>query len=548
MKSEDIAKAATFPLGVAAFALYGRAGYAGDLVAAGLLLGGLFDLAILTERKRTLRSIIEHAYLLAYAALTFLAAFAWGLYPLLVNAGFPVSIRFEYPIELTSRAAAVTYAVWVSHLAAWWVFTREHREPIEEEDDQPIVKPASSAPPKHGGGIRGLTDLEVGKTGTGEPLYMSFWVPKLGTRPHLIVGATGAGKGSAIWAPLTALKPALMDGTVVVIGIDPKEAEFGHAPGIFTDLVTGQGKEDIERAAQLLEREVALMSEHQKWMKQNRKRLHVPTVERPMHLIVIDELMAITYLIRRTHPTAYNRIIASLITLQSQGRACGWGVVAATQNPKAEVMDMLRDGFSSAVCLRVTQATHVDMALGWNARASGALADKIPEHGQQGVGYVIYNGDPLKIRYRWVDDDELAAFGEAFIDGKPRTQVVVGGAPIVGERPDYGPAIEVGTPSEEPQMSVPELLLATWPKYRGEPNKFDHLDNLAQRLGMTASDLAEYVAEAGVPVIRGSARPLAGGPATTKDGLSRGAVEAWSRSGAALHGALHAREGVDLRR
>ena len=442
-------------------------------------------------------------------------------------------------------AALAFPALWI-----WAVAGFDWNREDEDPEDEPAVSTERRKPQKIGGGITGLTDLPVAKTVMGDQWWLSFWVPREGARSYLIVGVMGSGKGSALWAPITAMRPALERGLVCLIGIDPKRMEFGMAPGIFAELVKGYGTDEIVRIVEILDDEVRQMTERQDWLTAAGKRLHVPTPQHPLHVIAIDELMAVTYFIRRADPVSYNRIMTNLNLIGTQGRACGWLLIAATQNPKAEVMDMLREAFATRVCLRPSSATHVDMALGWGARSAGALADKIPKDGAQGTGYVLEDGEPVKIRFRWVDDEEVTEYGAGFVNGARRdtSAAPTSVSPVVGDLPDYGPAIEVEEPGATPEASVPELLLATWPSYRGEPNRFDHLDNLASRLGITAETLTEYLDEAGITPTRGSARPLSGGAATTKDGLTRGVVEAWHRSGRALHAALHAREGVDLRR
>ena len=67
------------------------------------------------------------------------------------------------------------------------------------------------------------------------------------------------------------------------------------------------------------------------------------------------------------------------------------------------------------ICLGVTAASHVDMALGEGARDRGALADEIPgDPDHAGIGFVIDTGSRLPVRFRagWVTDtdiDDLAA-------------------------------------------------------------------------------------------------------------------------------------------
>ena len=95
------------------------------------------------------------------------------------------------------------------------------------------------------------------------------------------------------------------------------------------------------------------------------------------------------------------------------------------QEPSKDVVDV-RDLFATRICLGVTAASHVDMALGDGARDRGALADEIPgdpEHA--GIGFVIDPGSRLPVRFRAglvtdTDIDELAAPAHPAADRRRR--------------------------------------------------------------------------------------------------------------------------------
>jgi S-DNA-T family DNA segregation ATPase FtsK/SpoIIIE len=73
----------------------------------------------------------------------------------------------------------------------------------------------------------------------------------------------------------------------------------------------------------------------------------------------------------------------------------------------------VRELFTLRICLGVTAASHVDMALGEGARDRGALADQIPgDPDHAGIGFVIdpVTRAPLRFRFGWTTDagiDEL---------------------------------------------------------------------------------------------------------------------------------------------
>jgi len=59
----------------------------------------------------------------------------------------------------------------------------------------------------------------------------------------------------------------------------------------------------------------------------------------------------------------------------------------------------VRELFTTRICLGVTAASHVDMALGDGARDKGALADEIPgDEAHAGIGFAIAPGSRLPVR------------------------------------------------------------------------------------------------------------------------------------------------------
>lgn len=62
-------------------------------------------------------------------------------------------------------------------------------------------------------------------------------------------------------------------------------------------------------------------------------------------------------------------------------------------------------------------------------------------------------------------------------------------------------------------------LLTIWPSHRGEPKRFEHLDNLAVLAGIGRYELEERLINAGVELVRGSARAHGTGESTKKLGV-----------------------------
>ncbi len=228
----------------------------------------------------------------------------------------------------------------------------------------------------------------------------------------LLVGATGAGKSSVIWSLLHALAPAVASESVKVWVIDPKGGmELAGGRPLFQRFCDGDPGADGDRAAHepayadLLDEAVSLMRFRQAMLR-GVTRLHEPTPEHPLVVVVVDELASLTAYV--TDRDAKKRIASSLSLLLSQGRAVGVLVVAALQDPRKEVLPA-RDLFPTRIALRLTDSDQVDMVLGDGARDRGARCDRIPET-LPGVGYVTLDGlaEPVRVRFAYLTDDHIA--------------------------------------------------------------------------------------------------------------------------------------------
>ena len=254
----------------------------------------------------------------------------------------------------------------------------------------------------------------------------------------LVVGATGSGKGSVIWSTLHALGPAIHDGSVAVWCLDPKGGmELAPGRALFARFVYGDPDEadagsgvasyELEFAS-VLEEAVAVMRRRQASLR-GRSRLHTPTPDEPLVLVVVDELASLTaYVVDRD---AKRRIAAALSLLLSQGRAVGVSVIGAVQDPRKEILTV-RDLFPTRIALRLTEKDHVALVLGQGARDRGARCDQIPED-MPGVGYVGIDGmaEPVRVRFAHVTDDHIATLCHRYV---PRPRVGIA-SPAAGSSP-----------------------------------------------------------------------------------------------------------------
>lgn len=245
-----------------------------------------------------------------------------------------------------------------------------------------------------------LAAVPFGRCDDGRPAV----VPLLGTHV-LISGATGAGKGSVLWALLAAIGPAIRDGRVIVFGIDPKGGmELGVGAGLFARLITMDGPGGVADTIEFLEQLADYVDARAARLAGRTRRL-TPTPEDPFVLVVIDELASVTAFIPDSKLKL--RAEAALGRLLTKGRAPGYCVIGAVQDPRKEVVKY-RDLFPTRVGLRLVEPAQVDLALGDGARKRGARCDLIPDT-SPGVGYLIADGSTTvtRVRAAYLEDDTI---------------------------------------------------------------------------------------------------------------------------------------------
>jgi S-DNA-T family DNA segregation ATPase FtsK/SpoIIIE len=220
---------------------------------------------------------------------------------------------------------------------------------------------------------------------------------------HVLVGgATGAGKGSVLWSIIRALAGGVTSGLVRLWVIDPKG---GMELALGRPMFARFASKSFEAMADVLDEAVEVMRARQdRWA--GEERLVRPTGTDPLIVIVIDELAAITAYLPDTE--LRKRINSALNLLLSQGRSVGVSVVAALQDPRAEVVPF-RNLFPTRIALALTEKPQVDMVLGDGARDRGALADQMPRWAQ-GVGYVLLDNaaaEPIRVRFSYLSDHDI---------------------------------------------------------------------------------------------------------------------------------------------
>jgi S-DNA-T family DNA segregation ATPase FtsK/SpoIIIE len=201
-------------------------------------------------------------------------------------------------------------------------------------------------------------------------------------------------------------------GLAEVWALDPKlmELSFGR------ELFQGRYAADPADCADLLDEAVSVMQKRAARFA-GLQRSHVPTIEDPFVLVLVDEVAFLTAY--QPDKQLRQRISAALSTLATQGRSVGVGVMAALQDPRKEVMN-IRNLFPDKIALRLDESEQVDMVLGDGARDRGALADHISPVPEQGAGVAYMrletSPEPIRVRAAYVSDADIRAMVAQFTE------------------------------------------------------------------------------------------------------------------------------------
>jgi S-DNA-T family DNA segregation ATPase FtsK/SpoIIIE len=247
-----------------------------------------------------------------------------------------------------------------------------------------------------------LAALPVGRREDGLP-----WLVRLPGTHVLVAGATGAGKASLLWGLVRAMVPLMQARLVRVLAADPKLMELAFGRAIF-DTYGGYAA-DPAAIAVMLDQAVADMQARAAEFA-GRQRDHTPTPEYPFVVILVDEVAFLT----AYHPDRKlrERIMNALATLTTQGRAVGYCVVAALQDPRKDVL-AIRNLFPDRIAMRLDEPEQTDMVLGDGARDRGAACELISTDPATGAGVAFVkleaDPDPVRVRAGWVTDADICA-------------------------------------------------------------------------------------------------------------------------------------------
>jgi DNA segregation ATPase FtsK/SpoIIIE, S-DNA-T family len=236
------------------------------------------------------------------------------------------------------------------------------------------------------------------------------WPIRLHGTHVLIAGATGAGKASLLWGLVRAMFPLMRVGLVRVLAADPKLMELAYGRVIFE--THGAYAADPAAIADMLEGAVADMQARAGRFA-GRQRDYLLSFEHPFTVVLVDEVAFLTAY--QPDRKLKDRIMAALATLTTQGRAVGYSVVAALQDPRKDVL-AIRNLFPDRIAMRLDEPEQTDMVLGDGARDRGAACELIPTDPATGAGVAFVrleaDPDPVRVRAGWVTDGDIRAMAD----------------------------------------------------------------------------------------------------------------------------------------
>lgn len=213
----------------------------------------------------------------------------------------------------------------------------------------------------------------------------------------LIAARTGGGKGSWTWSLVLGLEPAWRVGLVKFWGCDPKRLELAICPDCWEHYADNE--EDIVK---MLEQCVQEMFARARQL-QGKARKFTPSPAMPLNIVVVDELGYLSAML--PDRKLRDRAEKAVSTILALGRAVGYSLVGAVQDPRKETV-----GFRDLFPIRIAgglPGPMVDLVLGDGMHDAGAFCEQIPlGNAGAGVAYVISETTrkPVCVRSAWCDD------------------------------------------------------------------------------------------------------------------------------------------------
>ena len=266
-------------------------------------------------------------------------------------------------------------------------------DPLAEVREYPVAD-AASAP---------VGSALVGITVTGE----QWMIPIIGGHT-LVVGMTGAGKGSVLGGIAVGMTPQIQARRIKMYGIDLKGGVEQEA---YKQIFEKRARTYAE-AADLLTEINALLDDRLELMRRDGVKDAKLCPAYPGIVVMIDEAAMLTYAADSTkEEKSVDRNLRAILT---RGRAASISVVAALQDPRKDAL-RARDLFTSRIIMQVSGASDSLMVLDREEWEGGIKPEKELK-GMPGAAYAITvverpgmptKRDRKRVRAFWVDDATL---------------------------------------------------------------------------------------------------------------------------------------------
>lgn len=272
-------------------------------------------------------------------------------------------------------------------------------------------------------------------------------------RHTVVLGQTGGGKGSVMHAIVRQQAPFVLDGSVVLHGIDGKAWEmrpYKQVPGLFKEVAFEADEMaelifDLKEQMEARARSMGIDTENMK-----AEMTVEPTPEHPWHILVIDELWDfIAELGGLKHP-AYQ----ALNSIGRKGRALGFWIVAFTQTVEMSEIGNLRKHFVNKIALAQDSAGFNKYMLGEDAAEQGFDSTAIPVGDKYaGLGFVKGQaGKPEIVRFAYSHGDQVVRLA---VETQRALAAKRGGKPAPEDLDDFSDDGEFAITDEGEQL--PEL-------------------------------------------------------------------------------------------
>jgi S-DNA-T family DNA segregation ATPase FtsK/SpoIIIE len=216
------------------------------------------------------------------------------------------------------------------------------------------------------------------------------WIT-LPTGQHaFICGVTGSGKSNLLAHLIVNLEPMVRAGACRLYGVDLKGGvELGLYGGLFERVAA-----TLDETTSLLDALCNELDGRNQWLREHRQRKIMPDARHPLIVLVIDEAGELAGGIDRQTKQAQEHARVSLDRLLRLGRAAGFHIVLASQDPRKESVPQ-RDRCPIRIGLRLNSEDEARMLLGDAAVEQGAapwlIGVKTP-----GRGY-LYDADMHRV-------------------------------------------------------------------------------------------------------------------------------------------------------